>query len=75
MGTPTTATASLISKQNALKLAPLRSSSRSGEAYERIRFAYLPVSGGVHHPFCANDGEVARHKASPRGRGTAAERS
>ena len=41
MGTPTTATASLISKQNALKLAPLRSPSRSGEAYERIRFVRM----------------------------------
>ena len=41
MGSPTTATASLLSKQNALKRAPLRSPSRSGEAHLRIHFCLL----------------------------------
>ena len=82
MGTPTTATASLISKQDALKFAPLRFPSRSGEAHIRIRLC-LKIRWGKAiflSVLLMFIGTVARNKASPlreylQANWTAAERS
>ncbi|MBQ2806454.1 MAG: hypothetical protein IJF08_05330 [Clostridia bacterium] len=51
MGIPTTAIAALVSKQSALKLAPLRSPSRSGEADLGIPICLFIRLDKVFHPF------------------------
>ena len=68
MGTPTTATASLISKQNALKLAPLRSPSPAGRLMSASVLPICPFREAFTIRFVRMMARLPDTKP-PRGRG------